>query len=668
MQRKATLLFLSSFIFAATFLMHFPLISKVKPSGPPTATANANAAKPQMPPGMSEEEMKMFSEFIDSLDQETIDALTAIGEEIIKEADDLGIDPFEYIELQAQVQKEFEEKAAKEKAPEKPKVEKPTGPTIPTSDALSAQETFNGIVKVIPVIIQKASSDITLSNELLPFKYRLDDMVFYFTKLADSKMLKYISDPEFAPLIEHAKKLYKDLITLNDQFYVAEFSLEGDNAYEVLDVSRLASQKEVVDAFEKLSKKTDPDMLELQLIREGKSDQQIKDQVSSAKKRFDDINNAYATIHAKEESKFILERILDAVAQAVDTNKILEESKKVLQKYEPDALKLKQEQEKQEAAARKTQDEYLKKRPVTSRSFGMPPPSGKYKKSGSRDKYSNYDSGDYSSSPAGSKSKDRTTSAFKPTKTSAGGKIGDKKKEDEKKEKKKKKAAAGDKKGKDDGKKAGDKGDKKDEKKGMSEDAAKALAGLKKDLKFIKRDIIRKSLSGNNEGIADFLTTAFAAAADPADVAANNKTKEAEKKPFIDLMVALTAKFNTITKNIKKVMDKLDDKKEEQNKFREEAAKLFKKFEESDPYKSILLLLKKNDQGPGYLLSDSLVQISKGTPPVVVNILADKRDALLKTLEPCEEDEAPEPTIQCLRRAFEKARETLFPKDLTAKK
>jgi hypothetical protein len=165
MKSKSTIFLFSALLFFMISLIphaFFAGMKMEKPSATKTAPAKTDqkaAAKPQLPPGMTEDEMKMFSEFIDSLDQETIDALTAIGEEIIKEADELGIDPFEYIELQAQMQKEFEEKgekAEKGKAPvEKPKAEKPAAPVAPTADTQTAQEVFNGIQKLGKITINK---------------------------------------------------------------------------------------------------------------------------------------------------------------------------------------------------------------------------------------------------------------------------------------------------------------------------------------------------------------------------------------------------------------------------------------------------------------------------------------------------------------------------------
>lgn len=656
----------STILFSLVFLVPFNL-SALKVENPAAIKTDVKGStKPQMPPGMTEDEMKMFSEFIESLDQETIDALTAIGEEIIKEADELGIDPFEYIELQAQVQKEFEDKEKKgDKAPkEKERIEKQAAQVIaPTADAQTAQEAFNGIVKVIPIIIQKAASDITLANEMLPFKYRLDDLVFYFTKLSDDKMLKYIGDPSFAPLVENAKKLYKDLVTLNDQFFVAEFSLEGENPYETLDVSRAASQQEIINAYDKISKIVDPDMLELQLIREGKTDQQIKDEVDKARKRFQNINDSYVTLRSKEESKFILDRILDAVAQAVDTNKVLDEAKKVVQKYEPDAVKLKQEQEKKETDARKKQDEYLKKRPITSRAFNMPLPSGKYKRSSSGAGAGKYGKGGGGYSPSGIKKKESTSGSKLPKtpkseKKSGGSKGKDKvdKDKDKDKDKKEKKKIEG---------KKGEptKGKEREKGKESSKDVLIALGSIEKsfsDLKdFLNENEIVKGTwkykeneeektlapkgATEGQGIAYFLTTAF-----PNDVEAKEKLKTA----FSQLKVELTRKFNNISKDIKKTLDKtLKDKKEDQKQFKDEVAKLFKKFEESDEYISIALLMKHLQKETPY--------IRMGTNNIAIN--DEKKNFVLNELE--KDVEKPEALIKILHDSYSKARDAVVPKE-----
>lgn len=637
MLHKSILTF-TAHIFVLTTLLFFSAFPAQGPSKPPAG---------QFPMDMSEDEIKMFTEFIESLDQETLDALNAIGEEIIKEADELGIDPFDYIQLQAQAQQEFEEKSAKDKS-EKAKPSQPVTQQT-TAEAQTAQELFKGIAKVIPEIIQKAASDINLSNDILPFKYRLDDLVYYCTRLADEKMLKYLSDPTFKELIESARTLYKALTTLNDQFIVSEFNLEGENPYEILGIAQSASQDDIVAAYDKLLKIIDPDTLELQLIKNGKSDDEIKKEVQSAHKRLESVNNAYEVLRSKEEASFLLNKILDAVSEAVDSKKLLEQAAKLMQLHEPEALKLKKEQEKIEAEARKAQDSFIKKRALTSRSFAMPMPKQKGGKKyggdrGSRDGYSPTKTG---------KKKD----TIKPTKVSTssdkkgGGSKPSGKKPDDKKDgdKKKKKAAAKPNakgkpsdKAKLDGKKPDDKkdGDKKDgDKKPLISAVNVAIDVLKERFDEIRRKI-KKNKTIKETPITTYVTTA------------ENLDKG---QAYLDFMNELSTEFAGLETSLSRQLKKFEKKDEELKQFKSEAEKLFKKFEESDQYKKIALLFSKNFK------KDQPIVI--GT--VTTNLNADKAKLLFESAKKSEKDEdgeAPKTYLEVLRNTYKKAKDKVASK------
>lgn len=687
LQHGAFMNYKSTIFLAVTFIVAIP--ATLLPSMGPSKPAKIDQAAP-LPPGMSEEDMKMFAEFIDSLDQETIDALTAIGEEIIKEADELGVDPFEYIELQAQMQKEMEEKAEKPlKSEPKKDQTAPIKPisTINLADAQNIQEIFKGIAKIVSSIMQKAASDINLANAILPFKYRLDDLIFYATALANDKMLKHLNDPSFATLNDTAKKLYLDLSKLNDQFIVHEFSLEGTNPYEALDLPKTASQQDIIKAFQKLTKSIDPDLLELQLIRDGKTDQEIKVEVEKARKKLQAINDAYAMLRNQEESKYILENILNSVAQAIDSKKMLEEAKKVIQKYDPEAAKLKQEQEKTEGEARKKQEEFIKKRPIVTRSFKMPPAKlGKTSGKKSYDDFGNY--GDLGGSGFAKEPKNDFTPTTLPTKKSD--KEQGKKKEDkDKKDKEEKKEKGKDTKGKA-GKPADQTAKGKEGKKELSSDVLKAVTRIEVEFDGLK-DLIKnnKFLSKGEgfveeeeeeivkgHGLPEFLTRDLK----PAEGSEPKRTDQdqqqealLEAQPVIKLINELTHRFKTMEKSIKKTLsDKFKDKKDEENQFKEEVAKLFNKFEESNEYKSVRLLL---DDEHG--LKDNLTSIVKNvsesvTAPGPTNINIPKKNAILNASEATEknkeegegkEEEEGEPYIKTLRDFYKKVKKLVGPKD-----
>lgn len=649
MNFKSIVLFFCSFFFALA--LFYPLM-------PATGPAQGAPSDLKLPPGMTEEDMKMFSEFIDSLDQETIDALTSIGEEIIKEAEEAGMDPFEYIEQQAQMQKEYEDIGKKDGSDKTKKAQedKKSAQAI-TIDAQTVQEILKDISRIIPEIIQKASSDINLSNELLPFKYRFDDLVYYATKLSDDKYLKHLSDPEQKKFTEDVKSFHKELSSLNYQYVVPEFSLEGENQHEILGVSISASPAEIVTAYDKISKITDPDMLELQLIKDGKTDQQIKTEVETARKRFDTLTNAYEKLRAKEEALFILNRILDLVTLAIDTNKLIEESKKIVAKYDPEAEKVKKEQEKIETDARKKQDEFIKKRPITTRSFSMPPASKKYKKSYGDEgkKYGGYDDYDYGYKPSKDSARKGFSGLPKSGKSDSGKKSfdkkDDKKKEDkDKKDKKDKKPFEKGEKGKADKKSRDEK-----QKKAASNDVSIALGMLESEFNALKK-LAKENAFSEGEALKGLgLVQSIATPLDK-----DPKVMDEQKKQYRDLIAELTAKFNTIAGFIKKTLDKkLKNKPDDQKKFKEEAEKLFKKFEESDVFMNIAFLFKEKVLNAK---STAIMGIkTRGLPDIKID--AAKRDFLLTDAQaPKDDKEKPIPYIELLRDAYKKAQEKVISK------
>lgn len=638
MLHKSILIY-ASYIFIIGALFASPLYSAL---GPSSAVGGPN--KPpagQFPMDMSEEEMKMLTEFIDNLDQETLDALNAIGEEIIKEADELGIDPRDYIQLQAQAQQEYEEKTEKVKG---------TPVTSPqaSAEAQIVQELFKGIAKIIPEIMQKSVSDINLSNDILPFKYRLDDLVYYCTRLADEKMLKYLADSNFKTVIDDARNLYKALTMLNDQFVVAEFNLEGEDPYEILGVSRSASQNDIVAAYDKLVRIIEPDRLELQLIKDGKTDDEIKKEVARAKARFDSVNNAYDTLRSKEEASYILNKILDAISEAVDTKKIVEQATKILQLHEPEVLKLKKEQEKLEAEARKTQDAFIKKRALVSRSFNMPMP----KQKGGGKRYDEGRGGHAGYAPTKAPKKQETV---KPTKISTPGAKGGgggakpptgKKPEDkEGKEKKNKKggakpAAKG---------KPGEpaKGKEGEVKKPATHEVSEALGAIDVSLTGIKKVIKHhKEMINEANQLSAFMTTAFTGT--PEEIAKQKEAYTKFLKELSDAFVLLESSVRSGLKRFEKA-----EKKEELKQYKDQVAERIKKFEKLDKYALIRILFAK-DFAPG-----KVIQI-KGENK---GMSKDKEDLLFAAIAEGSE----EPYLDSIRDVYKNVKSKVMPKEETKK-
>lgn len=511
--------------------------------------------------GLSEDDMKMFTEFIDSLDEETINALTAIGEEIIKEADELGIDPFEYIEMQAKMQEEYDKTPPPAPALAPGKVTEPEK-KAPIVD-VGMIETLENLIRLIGDIRQKAAHDKEYANQLIPYKYRLDDLVFYLNILKNPLLIKYFSDKEFESLTTNIKQLYARLAELEPQLNIKEFSLEGKNFYEILDLPRTATQDEIVQTYQQKIASSNPQTLEARLIRQGKTKEEINKALDEVNASFNSLNEAYTELRNQEEAKYIFDQILAAFSQATDQQLILEEIKKLLKKHEPEALKTQQEREKVEAEARKLQEEALKKRALPGRMvFSMPPPLPPF---------SSYEppvsGGDF----FGSSSFGATPSLTPPTsagiKAKGGSKGTDKagkKKDGDKKKKKKKKKKGEDTKGGDKGK-AGEK---------LPSKVNAQVAIIKSIIKdFSKAIENKKDLLGS---FKELMTTPLTQ-----PYLEDEIKKLAELQNFIK--IDLKGILVTIPKKIKQGIGELKKDKTNEDIYKKAVAKEFENFEKQKP-------------------------------------------------------------------------------------
>ncbi len=373
MKTKSIIFFLCTIAFSNDMFLY----SAMAPAPRPNAANNA-AQKPAMPDfNMSDEDMKMITELIDSLDEEQIDFLTALGEGIIKEAEELGMDPFDYLDMQTEELKELE-KPIKPTPPQPGKPLEPEKKSTPIAD-VNTIEMLKNLIRLIGDIRQKAAHDKEYANQLIPFKYRLDDLIYYLNLLTNEKLTKYLAEKEFEPLLANLKQLHTHLAELEPQLNIAEFSLEGKNLYEILDLPRTATQDDIVQAYQQKIAATNPQTLEVRLIRQGKEKTEIDKALAEVNTKFAAINEAYTELRNQEESNYIFDQILAALTEATDKQLILEEIKKLFKKHEPEALKVQQEREKVEADARKLQEDALRKRAAPGRMvFSMPPPQPSY--------------------------------------------------------------------------------------------------------------------------------------------------------------------------------------------------------------------------------------------------------------------------------------------------
>lgn len=335
---------------------------------------------PDLPP-LSEEELELFSQIFENMDEETLNALAKIGEDYIKEMEAQGKDPYEI----------FKEPMVQPTPPPMPKPE-PTTPVkpiilMPPQKVDELRTMLKDIGFFLPSIQRKAESNRETAGMIKPWKYHVEDVVYFVHILEQEKLLRYLFDKDFDQLLIGIKQLHQALGSLEPRLSVPEVTLESDRSYVVLGLTPGASFIDVQNRYQQLLRDKSPMLIKKQLA--GKSPAEISKALEINEDEIDSINNAYQMIMSKQEAIETLNTILDAFSTAIYTNNLIENAKKVLGRYEPDALKVKEEQEKREAAARKEQEEVIKRRPVISPrywgggdlDFGRRPSGGDYEKS-----------------------------------------------------------------------------------------------------------------------------------------------------------------------------------------------------------------------------------------------------------------------------------------------
>lgn len=264
------------------------------------APLSTKMASPQpggaMLPMPSQEEMQEIQKFLDTLSQDELDELAKIGEEIIQTAEKEGRPLFGPAPEMKPISKPQPKPANPiNTAP----VVKPTEQVKPTERTLSSKEKsriqriLSGLVDAIASIRQKATSDETLLQLLAPLNTTLNDITYYLNVVNYSKHLVQLTDKEFTPLNDNLRKFYE--------------------------------QVEEIDS--------DLDVPELEMSKKQSSDE-IKTQRYKIKK-----------------ATKVLQKFVSIIETTIKQKHVMTDLERLVEKYEPEALKIKQEQEAKEKKA-----------------------------------------------------------------------------------------------------------------------------------------------------------------------------------------------------------------------------------------------------------------------------------------------------------------------------
>lgn len=255
--------------------------------------AGADAGGLMAPP--TEEELKQIEEFLSTLSEDELKELADIGKQIIETANEQNIPVFAPSGPQAGTEPE---KPAKKKA-DKKKVEEPATNSKDERLKEKFKKMITNLVEIINAIRKKVATEEELSDEIASLDQKLNTLIHYLHIIEHENVIKHILEKDFDALRAHLNSLTDDLETQNDDFIIpASSSLELQNA----------------DARKKHKK-----------------------ELKTAQKTF--------------------QAIVELLNKAFTQDLLIEELEKVIKKYEPDALKIKEEEE----AKQKNAKEFTKR-------------------------------------------------------------------------------------------------------------------------------------------------------------------------------------------------------------------------------------------------------------------------------------------------------------------
>jgi hypothetical protein len=551
--------------------------------------------------------------------EEILKFLTDLGQEIINEAAQKGYDdPFEYLEKELGPALEAEEgpsgpvEAPAVKTPEA--VEQPPLIKSEMERAEYLQHIMRALATIINSLRQKVQSSSELANKLVPYKYRLDDLVYFLRLFDEENLITYVAKKEFNELSQQLESLYETLYPLSNKLVVPEFSLEGYDPYVILEIPHSASHQEIVKAYHDKSAELTPDLVRKELAKKGASKEEIARATQRAEEKSDKVAKAYETLRQKEEAAFLVDKMLSEIAKATEANGILDGFKKVLEAYKPEALKKSQEREKVEAQARRQQEMALKAKPTVRHEFDMPKP--RFGGPGFAPKAPAY----YPSAPSfyapstpygGGGAPGLGGGGAKP----AGGKA--KKPEGKKEEKKEEKEKDKEK----EGKKPEKEGEK--EKKTPERDVVKKVVAIEQETDAIL-DILKegkKLLEPNNKSFKTGQTFARNFLFYLREPLKDTDESRTQAKMVQQVLVALAERFNSISRTIKNANKAFKDKKENAEAYQKELQTLLTNFEKKDEIKDLkeMLLALKDD-------SDNFsIQVKEQAAPLTITMIPAKR-------------------------------------------
>jgi len=349
-------------------------------------------------PQLGDKELEALNDWakvLEGFSQEELEELANIGEMYMKELEQQGIDPMEFLfdenspiwEKPPEQETQPEEPKKPMPLPEPPPLKVPDEPketkvlTLADKEKIKAfKHKLEDITEKIGSLRQKAESNRALSEKLQPFDLALSDITYFVLTIKEDHLLRYLFEKKFESLYALLLELHQALETYEPQVYVTEFSLEGEDPYTILDISPSASFETIYQQYQTLMREESPFTVEARLKEQGKTADVIEQQIDNARRRWNKIIWAYEALQAKENSKYAFEILLNIFQEMLHKHNIIAQCKELLRAYDPEALKMKEEQESKEKKARSEQERLARQRPPwTQPTFAAPPsPRNRY--------------------------------------------------------------------------------------------------------------------------------------------------------------------------------------------------------------------------------------------------------------------------------------------------
>lgn len=284
------------------------------------------------------------------------------------------------LEKEVQEEKQAARPAVHRPAPRsapQPAVKKPAPAPVMQVDKTKLKQIkalLANIVSKIAAIKQKAASRRAVQEKLAPWEYHLTDLSYYLTIIQDDALAKYLQQPEFEQLYNNLVALNRSLSEQEPRLQIEQMlEVEFEDPYITLGFATSNISKPEVDTkYQQLVKEKNPFTIEDALKKEGLSKAEIEKRFKQAQQEYNKIFEAYKRIEQKETSARSFLSILQAFHKAIYQDKIIDDVKKLLGTYDPEALKLKEAQEQKEKEARDYKKKLTEQEPDFDIDFNWP--------------------------------------------------------------------------------------------------------------------------------------------------------------------------------------------------------------------------------------------------------------------------------------------------------